>query len=469
MFRILASHQRTGWHLAVFVGLVQAGCNTCPPHAADAAPAHNATTRATPSQPVPADPAEPVIVQVSCKEQAPVEGPLTLERLLALALENSPYLAGARGRAEAARGRLIQAGLYPNPTVGWQGDEIRLSGKSGGEQGPFVAQEVVTGGKLRLARGAAAQGVRALDWQAIGRWYEVTTRVRSAYYELLTAQREVREVEQIARQIEENVSTAEKLSTSGTVLPSDVLRFRVELKQTQNRLGTARQREEAARQMLGAAIGLPQLAPLPVQGMLEGQAPVYDPQTVQASVLTRHSEVQEAQAMIWQSQRQLALARAQVVPNVEVRLRPAYDFFDQTGMLFVEAGAPLPVFNRNQGNIVAAQADLARSVAEARQVEVRLSERLATAFQRYENARRQVRLNEDEILPEAARALEQVRRLYEAKGERFFDVLDAQRTLSQARLDYVQALGELWKAVGEIEGLLQQEPQPRPVPVAPCR
>ena len=59
------------------------------------------------------------------------------------------------------------------------------------------------------------------------------------------------------------------------------------------------------------------------------------------------------------------------------------------------------------------------------------------------------------MLPDAAAALEQIDKVYEAKSERFFDTLDARRVLSQARIDYAQALGELWSAVAEIEAVSQ--------------
>jgi cobalt-zinc-cadmium efflux system outer membrane protein len=389
---------------------------------------------------------------------SPHGGPLTVENLIAMAWEGNPDLAVAGARAQAARGRLIQAGLYPNPAVGWQAEEVSLNRQSGGQQGPFVAQEIVIGGKLRLAQAAAAHGVTAADWQAIGQWHAINARVRSAYYELLTAQRQIRESEEIVRQNEKTVATAEKIARAGPVLPSDVGRLRVELMLSRNRLGAARQREEAARRLLAAAVGLPQVAGLAVEGWLDHRAPAYDWPTVVASVLSRHSDVQEAQATILQRQHELSLAQAQAIGNLEMRVRPAYDIPDQSMMLFAEAGAPLPIFNRNQGNIMAAHADVGRAAAEARQVELRLVERLTTAFQQYHNAQRQVKLYEEEILPSAGRALEQVRQLFERRGERFFDVLDAQRTLSQARLDYVDALGELWKAVSEIEGLLQREP-----------
>jgi outer membrane protein TolC len=59
------------------------------------------------------------------------------------------------------------------------------------------------------------------------------------------------------------------------------------------------------------------------------------------------------------------------------------------------------------------------------------------------------------VLPDAAAALQQIDKIYEARGERFFDTLDARRILTQARIDYAQALGDLWAAVAEIEAVVQ--------------
>jgi cobalt-zinc-cadmium efflux system outer membrane protein len=82
-------------------------------------------------------------------------------------------------------------------------------------------------------------------------------------------------------------------------------------------------------------------------------------------------------------------------------------------------------------------------------------ERLTGAYQRYENARRQLDLYRTRVLPDAAAALEQIDAVYAAKGERFFDTIDARRVLAQARIDYAQAVGDLWSAVAEIEGIAQ--------------
>jgi cobalt-zinc-cadmium efflux system outer membrane protein len=133
----------------------------------------------------------------------------------------------------------------------------------------------------------------------------------------------------------------------------------------------------------------------------------------------------------------------------------AHDFTTRAPMASVQVGVPLPLWDRNQGNVAAARARVVAATAGVDQARLRTVERLTVAYQRYENARRQLALYRTRVLPDAITALEQIDKVYEAKGERFFDTLDARRVLAQARIDYVQTLGELWSAVAEIEALTQ--------------
>lgn len=107
------------------------------------------------------------------------------------------------------------------------------------------------------------------------------------------------------------------------------------------------------------------------------------------------------------------------------------------------------------GSVLAARARLQAATTGVEQARLRQVERLTGAYQRYENARRQLDLYRAKVLPDAAAALAQVDKVYEARGERFFDTLDARRVLSQARIDYAQALGDLWAAAAEIEAVAQ--------------
>lgn len=141
-------------------------------------------------------------------------------------------------------------------------------------------------------------------------------------------------------------------------------------------------------------------------------------------------------------------------------------------MLFVEAGVSLPLFNRNQGNIMSAMAEVARTDSELRQTESRLAERLAESYRRFENAKRQSEILEKAV-KDAEESLKLVREgnVLDRRVARYMDVLDALRLLSQVRLELVEMQGEVWKAKSEIEGMLQAETAPVPVPGeggAPC-
>ena len=79
-------------------------------------------------------------------------GPLTLDTLETLARENNPTFVQAQAQIEGERAKALQAGLYPNPRIGYMGEQIGVEGTAGEFQGGFIQQEIVTAGKLRLSR-----------------------------------------------------------------------------------------------------------------------------------------------------------------------------------------------------------------------------------------------------------------------------------------------------------------------------
>src|SRR5215469_13032309 len=90
------------------------------------------------------------------QEQAK-EALFTLEEAQRLAASSNPTMRQAEAEIRAAKARQQQAGLYPNPTVGYTGDEIRGGSFNGGKQGFFLQQTIVTAGKLGLSRDVFAK------------------------------------------------------------------------------------------------------------------------------------------------------------------------------------------------------------------------------------------------------------------------------------------------------------------------
>jgi cobalt-zinc-cadmium efflux system outer membrane protein len=441
------------WFVLSGPGLAATGCATTGPDIPTYPAAVPSATRPERAPTLARRPEVSAVRQVALFEPAtsPAQG---LDGLLALARVRNPELVAAVARVEEARGRLVQAGLYPNPVVGYSGMQMNDGPGTAGQQGGFVSQEVVTAGKLRVARQAAGFGVRAADWHAASRWYETTARVRSAYYEAITARAVLRETEGMAGLFEDGLATAEKLAKAGRVLGYDVTRLRVELTQARNRVGAARERVAAADRLLAVAVGVDHLPGAGEGGELPRTAPV--PEFDQAAAAAgRSSFVLAAAAEVEQARAEVRQAELKPVPNVHVMAGVAQDYAVGAPIANAQVSIPIPVFDRNQGNVAAARARLQAVTAGVEQTRLRAFERLATAYQRYANARRQLDLYENRILPDARAAFEQVQAVYEARGERFFDTLDARRVLTQARIDYAQTLGDLWSAVADIEAITQ--------------
>jgi len=114
--------------------------------------------------------------------------------------------------------------------------------------------------------------------------------------------------------------------------------------------------------------------------------------------------------------------------------------FDVAG---VQVGIPIPILDRNQGNIMAADSELVAAQNDVHRIELELQERLATVFRRYDSARQQVDRYQKDLLPRAQTSLERVGQGYRAGQTSFLVSLTSQRTYIRVNLAYIDALSEL--------------------------
>ena len=156
-----------------------------------------------------------------------------------------------------------------------------------------------------------------------------------------------------------------------------------------------------------------------------------------------------------QARADLRSAEVKPIPNVQTMTMVAHDYVTRAPMVSVQVGVLLPILDRNQGNIASARSRTAMMQSGIELARLRMMERLTAAYQRYENARRQAERYRTIILSQATAALEQIEKIYDLRGERFTDTLDARRTLAQARIEYAQLQGEIWIAATEIESIVQ--------------
>ncbi len=417
----------------------------------------------------------------STSEAQTAPAALSLADLEQMALKHNPTLAQATAQLDAARGREVQAGLYPNPTVGYNGEQIGLRGKAwpGEQQGLFIDQTIVTAGKLRLSRARFAQETAQASYQAEAQQYRVLNSVRLRAYQLAAMQRLLKVRAELLTLAHDAYTTTDELVNVGASNNGDLLQARIEARQEEVALANATALYHAAWQQLTALIGEPSLPVTPLQDDLDIHPAVPDGETTLRHLLENSPEMKVAQAGL--ARAQFALRREQVepIPNVQMRVSTGYDFESRTETSTVNVGVRLPIFDKNQGNIRAAEAEVARAQAEVSRVELSLRQRLAREYARYQTALATVKLyqpkaskfrekdydcrdtpsalgkkDERSSLEDAWIAYHCYRKDFKGRKAAWPQVLVAQRTYFQLSVDYVQALDDLRREEVTILGLL---------------
>lgn len=386
---------------------------------------------------------------------------VTLDQVEKMATETNPTLRQAEAEIRAAKSRQQQAGFYPNPTVGYTGDEIRGGSVGGGKQGFFVQQTIVTAGKLGKSREVFSAESKLAEIEAQEQQIRVTTAVKMAFLRVLAAQEWLEVRRDLAKIAEDNAQTQKELMNTGQADESEVLEAEVE---SQRMRMAARMQENTLHEewrSLAAVIGQPTLPLATVAGNLESGWPELNEEEAVESIAKQSPAVQIAETASGRAQS--ALVRAQRDPIPDIQLRAGMEYNHETlGSVpwakgwegIAEASVEIPIFNRNQGNIAAARADVERSQQEKTRIALTLRERAATVVDEYANAKLMAVEYRDEILPHAKKAYSLLVDKYGKMLASYPRVLESQRKLYELQIEYIAALEGVWTNGLALQGFL---------------
>jgi outer membrane protein, heavy metal efflux system len=409
-------------------------------------------------------------VQLFLDTNVPDEPPLGLPDLIRLTAERHPRLAQVAFAIDAARGRAIQAGLYPNPTVHVTGTEISDRTGPGGIWTTSASQEVVTANKLGLSQAAAFREVDQATLNLIAERYRVFTEVRQAFFEAVTLQRRAEILTGLMNLAEQSVENAEKLRKAKEAAELDVVQLEVDLERYRAELEAAQRALPAAYRRLAASAGVQDMPVSRLAGDLDLPLPAYDLDRVRVYVLGIHPELRSAQVGVERARLVLRRAEVEPVPNVTVGAGYTYEGQTRSNDWEIGVSVPVPLWNKNQGNILAARAQVSEAISQVGRVQNDLVNRLATAFSTYAAARKRAERYKTAILPKAQRTYQLSLRAYQGGQFEYLRVLQAQRAVAEANLELVRSLGEMWRAASEIAGLMLEDQWPLPCPApAPPR
>ncbi|WP_375097876.1 MULTISPECIES: TolC family protein [unclassified Pseudomonas] len=384
---------------------------------------------------------------LSAAPAARAEQSLNLEQALAAALDSNPELAAVRQEIGIAEGERRQAGLLPNPELSWEREDTRRDTST---TTVTLSQPLELGAK-RNARVEVAQAGQAiarleLERQTNGLRADVT----QAFHAAVRAQTAVELAEQSRALTERGLRVVQGRVAAGQSSPVEETRGQVQLAQAEAQLGRAESEQRVAWQALARLTGNARADFTQLEGAALSPGPAPDAERLLAKV-EQTVEWRLAAAQLERGEASLGSEKAQRIPNLTVSVGSQYSREDRERINVVGLSMPLPLFDRNQGNVLSAarRADQARDLRNA--VELRLRSDTRSALSQWAMAMAEVDAYDRTILPSARQAVDTATRGFERGKFAFLDVLDAQRTLIEARSQYLDALATASDARAQVE------------------
>ena len=387
---------------------------------------------------------------VQAKEPIPT---FELDRIIDLALERNPMIAGAQSVIEQNEGRRTEAGAYPNPTIGFQTADATIRDPSNGvrmmERGVTVHQTVEWPGMRAARQDAAAAGLAGATVGLEESKLNLIAEVKGLFYELLLAERTVdllqqnsETVQEVARIVRARVRSGEGPQFEAVKADVEVLKAKQELTKAKN---AVRVKLVGLDTLTAGALG-PRYK---VQGDFRSLRDRLDPEQMAARDLSQHPILKRQGKLVEQAEFAVTKERQARVPNVTL----FGGYAREAGREAVVAGVslPTPLWYRQQGHIATALGTQRKEEAEL----IRARNDLARAINQHareaETAQEQILVYEEGLLKQAQEALRIAQLSFRQGASSLLDVLDAQRVQRQIVVDYNLARFELSLALTRFE------------------
>ena len=382
---------------------------------------------------------------------------LTLAKALALTLEKSPVLSSFSWDMRAAEARMIQAKLVPNPEISVEGEDFTRAAvpmATESMQNTLELSQLIELGGKRKSRIQEAQFDRAAtEWDYQVKRLEVLKLTSLAFIDVLTAQRNVQLAEENVELAQGAIPVTQSRVEAGKASDVELVRTNTAVATARIRLTDAKRDLETARVNLAAQWGAKRATFPNVTGNLDQLRPIPSLESLKTK-LEKNPDLAR-----WTTERQkreatLSLARAEAKPDLTLRAGPRLLGASHADLTLVAGfSIALPLWNRNQGKIAEAEADVAKTADERAAAEARAYADLHEAYQTLARTAEDIQVLRGTVLPGAKTAVDQISQGYAAGRFSQLDVLDAQRTYNETQTEYVRALSDFQKAQAQIDAL----------------
>ena len=387
------------------------------------------------------------------------QGVINLGEALACALMSNPELGVFSWEKRVFDAKELQASLSPNPEFQAEVEDVGGSGERSGFDGAEttlqLSQLIEMGDKRRKRVEVASLEKRLAGFDYEGKRLDVLAKTTRSFVEVLAAQHRLELSDELVRLSEQLHNAVAQRVEAGKDSPVERTKAAVVLSTVGIANKQAKQNLDAARKQLAAAWGSGEPGFESVAGDLDSISAL--PSWGDLKELTcRNPDVARWDVELEHRRAALKLEKAKKISDVTVsggmkRLGEVND----TALVF-GISIPIPIFDRNQAGVLEARYELAKAVEQRNAAEVTIGVELSRAYQALSNAFTQATELKSSVLPGAGSVLGSAAEGYRQGKFDYLEVLDAQRTLFEARDRYIDALESYHTARADVERLIAQ-------------
>lgn len=397
-----------------------------------------------------------LVQPLPCMAQAPQDVPLTLQQAIKQAQEFNPDLVAKLRDMDIAEAGLEQAKVLPNPELAALTEGLEKGKRTTTIQ---INQLIELGGKRSSRINAAKRDQQVVLADLAVRRGQLRADVIAAFFEVVNTQERI-QLAQASYQLASKVTEVVKRRvTAGRISPIEATRTSVAELTIKNELAQAKTDLALAKIRLAALWGdvVPKFNVVANDGAVKSSDNSYDDLSALQSRLKNSPQLALAQLEINRQQAQLEVERSRRIGDVTLSVGKKRDEEVGRSQTVLGLSIPIPLFDRNQGNVLGAlrKTDQARDALNA--VEQRLSSELAQAWQRHASTKTELQMLREEILPQAENAIAATVTGFEFGKFNLLDVLEAQRTLFQTKLQYLQAQADSYRSMADMERIIGQD------------
>ncbi|MBI2265300.1 MAG: TolC family protein [Armatimonadetes bacterium] len=396
------------------------------------------------------------------------ESTLTLPQAFELARKNNIAFQAVQREAESVEGDLIQAGLIPNPTLELEQKSTPFPGFQEGERGLFLSQELELGGKRSARVSVAQKALEAAQFKVAEIARQLRQKVRVSFYEAWVAQERMKVLEEISASQKLFLDLSKARVKLGDIPGVEVKLVSAEYLRIQQKLEGARKDVQTALADLAQLLALPLDEKPALQAPDKGPADFPDLSGLLSQAFQNRPDLRAQEMNVQKALAQVRLEKALAIPNLTVGAGTVLDKLlihgedvsppgaiseinDSDRLYQIRFSFPLPLFDRNQGNILKSERLYESEILKEQDLRRAIQTEVMTAWQKVAaNLKIQERFQK-ELLPVVKENLHIIEKAYRLGGQSVLAVIQAERTLFETQLDYLDNLRQLEGSIALLE------------------